>query len=371
MIRRIYADNYKCLVDFTCEFDNLNLILGTNGNGKSTVFDVLRDIRAFVTGSSPIGIFNDSTRTRWLNSNLQTIEVEIEGNGGVYLYHLEIEHESAKDKQRVKLENVTFNGVSLYKAELGEVYLYRDNGTEGGTYPKDRTQSGLPILGEQPDNTKITWFKNWLREKLLILKIEPARIEKMWSGEETELDESCSNFVGYYRHLIQAQPSAMVELFGALKEMYDGFVELRLDQEGGNVRHLKAIMGVEENNGRLKNVSMSFGEFSDGERSLIILYVLLYLMNDPETTLCLDEPDNYVALAEIQPWLAELRDRIDAYSSQALLISHHPQLIDYLAPACGLVLEREKNGSTIVKRFNARNADDNFTPSELVARGWE
>ena len=42
MLKKIYIDNFKCLVNFELAFDSINLFLGPNGAGKSAVFDVLR-----------------------------------------------------------------------------------------------------------------------------------------------------------------------------------------------------------------------------------------------------------------------------------------------------------------------------------------
>jgi len=37
MIKRLYVDNYKCLVNFDLKLDELSLLLGLNGSGKSSV----------------------------------------------------------------------------------------------------------------------------------------------------------------------------------------------------------------------------------------------------------------------------------------------------------------------------------------------
>ena len=37
-----------------------------------------------------------------------------------------------------------------------------------------------------------------------------------------------------------------------------------------------------------------------------------------------DEPDNFIALQEIQPWLVSLCQAVEDHGSQALIISHHP-----------------------------------------------
>jgi hypothetical protein len=48
VLKRIYIDNYKSLVNFDLEFKKLNLFLGANGSGKSAVFEVLAAIQQFV-----------------------------------------------------------------------------------------------------------------------------------------------------------------------------------------------------------------------------------------------------------------------------------------------------------------------------------
>jgi predicted ATPase len=50
MLKRIYIDNYKCLVNFEIQLDPMNLFLGGNGTGKSTVMDALRVLQAFISG---------------------------------------------------------------------------------------------------------------------------------------------------------------------------------------------------------------------------------------------------------------------------------------------------------------------------------
>ncbi|WP_228061118.1 MULTISPECIES: AAA family ATPase [unclassified Coleofasciculus] len=52
MLKRIYIDNFRCLVNFELDVNMINLFLGSNGTGKSTVFEVLQKIQAFVNGDN-------------------------------------------------------------------------------------------------------------------------------------------------------------------------------------------------------------------------------------------------------------------------------------------------------------------------------
>jgi AAA15 family ATPase/GTPase len=48
MLKRIYIDNFRCLVNFELNFDSINLFLGGNGSGKSTVFEALRKLQSLL-----------------------------------------------------------------------------------------------------------------------------------------------------------------------------------------------------------------------------------------------------------------------------------------------------------------------------------
>lgn len=43
------------------------------------------------------------------------------------------------------------------------------------------------------------------------------------------------------------------------------------------------------------------------------------------------EPENFLALPEIQPWLLQMADKVEQEACQIFFISHHPELINYLA----------------------------------------
>jgi hypothetical protein len=94
---------------------------------------------------------------------------------------------------------------------------------------------------------------------------------------------------------------------------------------------------------------------------------LLHFLSGSGATLCLDEPDNFVALSEIQPFLLALREQVGL---QTLLISHHPEVINLLAPGSGLQFERVSGGPVRVSPFQAP-PDTAVPAAELVARGWE
>jgi len=138
MLQRLYVDNYKCLVNFSIEFDELSLLLGRNGSGKSTVFEVLKRIQQFLSGDSRVrDCFPPQALTRWQTRGTQVIEVAIRGAGGVFKYRLVLEHSDDRKKVRVETEELHFDDRALFSFHQGTVQLLKDDGSEGPAYPFD------------------------------------------------------------------------------------------------------------------------------------------------------------------------------------------------------------------------------------------
>jgi hypothetical protein len=141
-----------------------------------------------------------------------------------------------------------------------------------------------------------------------------------------------------------------------------------MEKVGLDTRALVVLFEEEECGERYE---LRLDEISDGQRALIVLYSLVRLAAGQGYTLFLDEPDNYVALAEIQPWLIDLSDACGDRVPQAVLCSHHPELIDYLGADRGLLLQRESSGVTVSRTLRESTVENGLKLSERIARGWQ
>ena len=117
-------------------------------------------------------------------------------------------------------------------------------------------------------------------------------------------------------------------------------------------------------------VNYSLAELSDGQRCLIGLYAILHFAIMKGHTVFIDEPDNFISLREIQPWLLASEEAVEDHQGQLILISHHPEILDRWALRYGLRFFREDNGHVRTERFKAARKGD-LQPSELIARGWD
>lgn len=369
MLTRLYIDNYKCMTNFEFRPARMQPIFGLNGTGKTTTFDVLRAIQGFVfVGLKSEVSFPTFTLTRWDTRDIQTFEIDVEGNSGTYQYRLQIKHDQIGMQNRVEREELLFNNnVPLFRAETGNAQLHRDDGSPGPTIRLDWTRSGLSSLMPGSDNTRLTWFKDWIMN-LFFVDVNPLYISSRSESEQYYLERGAINFASWYRHLSLENVNVISDVTTTLKEVIDGFDSLSLVAAGENVRILKARMHAADGKSR-QNVDFVFEELSDGQRALVVLYTVLNFIKETRLTLCMDEPANFVSLAEIQPYLMSLRDVIADGMSQALVISHHPEVINYFACDNAVELSRAQNGPVRCKPFDATNPQG-LLPAEVVARGW-
>ena len=357
MLNRIYIDNYKCCVNLEVKFNAINLLLGDNGSGKSTVFEVLRKIQGLVSrGREVSDLFSIEDLTRWQTTTRQRFELELDGNDGRYKYELELEFDVARSTAYIRREKLFFSDKKLIDFNDGNVQLYLDDYSTGPLYPSTLSRSAIGSLPVRLDNTKLIWFKDRLKQ-FIIVQINPMNMESENKHETNFLEPQCRNFVSWYREISQNQGKAF-EISSALKEVIDGFEYFKFDRVG----EARSILKVQ-----ISNSQYRFHELSDGQRTLITLYSLIHYAQGQNFTLCIDEPENFVSLPEIQPWISTLYDFCSDGELQTLLISHHPEYINYLAESVGLWFEREQDAPVRVNPVLHKNG---IEISELVARGW-
>jgi len=369
MLTRLYVTNYRCLVNFEFKPSNKQLIIGRNGVGKTTVLDVLGLLRDITVSGKPLeDYFGDGTRTRWQDVIEQRFELDATGNNGTYRYKLAVDEKGSPPHPRVKHETLDFNGKPLFRFHEGEIGLFNDQqSTEPPVkFPFDWHRPGLATVEEgRKDNTKLTWFKRWLRA-LTYLQINPWAMSARSERESREPAKDLGNFADWYRHLRLESGDAMFQAMADIREAIPGFQALDAKEAGLDVRVLQATIANQAG----KKIDLPFHDLSEGQRVLIALYVLLYCAAGQDRTLLIDEPDNFIALAEIQPWLMKLLDRVDNTGGQVILVSHHPELLNQLADQGGVLLDRPGGGETRVRLFEPPE-DSGLTASEIIARGWE
>ncbi len=363
MLTRIYIHNFRAFVNFEYRMGRQHLIVGPNGSGKSSFVDAFQFVRRLIlVGDRP----EDSVleqRTRWLSLSPQVFEIEAEIAESTYVYRAQIESRGSPEKALITREVLQMNGEKLFELDGGTLFLYGAEGSVTVHFSYDGQRSGFTIAA--PTNPKFEPFRAWLAD-VLVFRINPFSITGFAQGEDLWPMPDMSNFAAWYRHLTQDDPLANLKFFGSLREVLPDFGHLKLEVLSNTSRTLEAWFRTEGT----KDVRFRFAELSEGQRCLVCLYAILHFSIEKGRSVIIDEPDNFIALRELQPWLVAVDDALAA-GGQVLLISHHPEIINQWLPDFGVQFYRDGGVAPIrVKRFEpAVNAV--MAPAELIARGWE
>jgi AAA15 family ATPase/GTPase len=366
MLTRIYIDNFRCFVNFEYRPKSRQLILGRNGSGKSSLLTALLLVRQLVTrGDKMDDFFILNQRTRWMNQPKQTCELDVTIEDANYVYRLEIDSVGEPAKARVALETVHLDRKPIFEFAKGEVRLYNDRFEQKVTFPFDPHRSALATITERKDNTKLTRFKRWIGE-LFCFQINPFAMDARADREDLYANVDLSNFSAWYRYLVQSYRKEDSRLLESLRAALDDFGFLEFKNAGENV----SLLFAEFTRGEGQSIIFGFQELSEGQRCLICLYAILHFVLVRGGTVVIDEPDNFISLRELQPWLNAVSDAIEGGHGQILIISHHPEFINQWAPQYGVQFVRDGIGPVRVQEFHGE-PDSQLSPADLIARGWE
>jgi predicted ATPase len=362
MLIRVFIDNFRSFQNFEYTPERKQLLLGANGSSKSSLLEVLRRLKSFVQGDS--NVFTQSTRTRWLNSPAQVFELDAELENKRFRYRLELSYAEISKEQTVALERLTVNGETVFELADGKIRFF-PNASESVAVPLQTNRSALPL--SILSNDDVRRFVDWLSHRVHCFDIDPypGQMDEAVDTEEREPDFELNNLASWYRSVVSTNPDENVKFLDSLRRCMDGFLTLKFSSEEDGVRRLRAEFSSPTKN----RVSYSLSELSEGQRCLISLYMILHFSIERGDTVFVDEPDNFIALREIQPWLLSAEEAVDEHDGQLILVSHHPETLNLWATFYGLRFFRERNGQTRTAKFLLDESP--LQPSEVVARGWE
>lgn len=366
MLKRIYIDNFRCFSNFELKLKDLQLLLGSNGAGKSSLMVLLYDIQRLIAGDRNVDdVFQQGSATAWGQQALQTVELDVVIDKDEYKYRLEVERDAYQPQCHIAKESLAGPDGGVFIFEDGEVTMPPDEDEsyfhDLRSFKMDRSRSALATLRERSNDAPMSRFQRELRN-WIFLSIQAPMMEEFSQKENARLQYSATNFCDWYRHIVQEQPNVTNSVFASLKEAILGFRTLRLS-EAGAARQLSLQFKREG-----KSYAHSVRAASDGQRCLVVLYTVLNYLRENGGSLFIDEPDNYLALREIAPWMAEVEELCDEGEIQAVVASHHPEIVNSLAMDRGLWFHRPDNGPVQVKDYPIV---EGLTPAETMARGWD
>jgi hypothetical protein len=366
MITRLYANNFRCLVAFEAAFDSFRVLCGPNGAGKSSVFDAVRLLRNLATGDAMLGGTGEQDIPRleftdWLDSAVQEFELDLSVDSHSFKYVIHIEQKADFEKPRIIYESAVCDGQSLFERDLEGVRFQKSDGSKTG-FPLDWRQAALAAIQPRGGIGKLTLLQEEVA-KLLVLRPNPRGMERESKAEARQPDLSMINLTSWYRSL-SGDLDWTDALRNALRNVWPDLRSFKLEDVGLNTKALQLRFGPTGT----KPVELFLDQLSDGERALIGLYMVRAAVETGAArTVFLDEPDNFVGLPELQPWVLSMRELLDE-EHQLILISHHPEILSNSGEANGRYLWRDNHTSPA--RIGPLKVPEGMTAGEAIARGW-
>lgn len=355
VLRRFYVDNFRCLVNFEFKPEAVNLLLGRNGSGKSTLFDAMKTVERVLNGHSLQSVLTPATLPWWDSRRVQRFELEVvdDVDDAVFHYALGVAQPLA-DAPRIVEERLIVDGVT--QISLGNGLLSLPGVAKPITF--EGKQSVLATgLGSTP---AIATFLRLVRG-LLVFRLNPWSFDIDAREESTALNVDGSNLVAFLKSWSQADPEAFVEWKRRALRALPHFEDVQLREL---VPGFRMLVGSKHIDGKEKLLNLA--SFSEGERVRLALQAIAGL---GATAIGLDEPDNFLAPSEVQPILRTFTvDSPRTKPPQLMIVTHHPESIDYLASYATWLFERNDEGLSRVRRIEFNRDGGERPTDELLAQ---
>lgn len=371
MLTRLSISNFKTLEDFVLELTpGISVLVGENGSGKSNLGDALLLLSRFARGEAVHDLLSASSRSRWASKWALRFVLRFEDDGNVLDYDLLVAVDPSSGRVRVAAEHASRNGVPVFQANGGSVTLPTRAQDKPLYHPFPEWQSYLGIADSVKSSDRVEFTEASVRAlhrlahligNFHVLRLEPVRMSGRAEVSSTRLEPDGSNFGAWFRHFrLAATKEQFAAFLAAAAGPLPGLVDLEAVPVGEDATEVMAsfiICG--------ERCKFSFRELSDGQRQLLCLYALTTSIEAGQVFL-LDEPDNFLSLREIQPWLSELEALAVERGAQVLIASHGAEAMDFLASRKAWLFSRPDGSAT---RVRALDTAQGTLPSQAILFG--
>ena len=341
------ARHYRSLRDESIELSDLNLFIGANASGKSTILDALRFLHDGIQARD----FWASARSRggivnlaWKGEEARQVDlaVRLEDGGKTYEWSVRLVKQEGHEfyvEEHVAELHTQAPPSELLAASKGEGWWWSGAKGERVTLKQSPTSCALAAAAADasfPARNIAEFVSRWG-----FFDPNPFLLRRDWTGlDSVGLDP-------YGRNLAETLWDLSPEVLNQVVQATDSIVGLPSNIE---LRESEGRFYFAQNEPGLQYPVHQMGVSSGTLRMLALMTALL---GDPETNLIgIEEPENYVhptALSSFVEYLLDARGRV-----QFMVTTHSPLLLDFLdEPAAVSVVRRsDQEGTTVVREKN-------------------
>ena len=350
MITYYEVENFKQLQHVQTEFSNLNVIIGPNSVGKSSLLQSIDFLKAFVSSSVDYylekkGIvftelfnkqFNDKVISRKKISWVLKVKLSDQ------LYQYEVSITSTKHLIE-KFSHITEQGVleELYSRK-GQKYVIKNNhnDTEGNFL--NPSAGFLASITKENSNEypSLYLFKNFIENIKTFLIWDPNVLRTRSRGNKEELGEHGQNLATVLGDLKKQNPRQFQRLIRRVQRIIPTLEDISVKR---SVNGWKEII-LHERVGK-GNLQFSRHQMSDGTLRLLAIACLRYGIN-MHSVISFEEPENGVhppVLREAVQMIEEITQLRDPKKSQVFMTTHNPYLLDLFKDRTDSIFIMEKS----------------------------
>lgn len=342
MLKKLTVRNFKSLDNVSFEFDTINLFVGPNSSGKSTVLQAIEMLPALLKPSITEYLkeekgwnYRDLPHRKNLRS---TMSWEAE-------YHLRNtpSEQPVVYKYEVVLQPRRYFGIGketllMTPPNSDPILLIDRSGRRTRIWDEKAKEYRTESLYSLPSSAmrglkrnagafdSVLRFRNYLERFQSFLLWNPKDLRKPYQGLAERLGPSGERLPGFWAYLNSREPQKARELLAMLQRIFPRVETVKSTGKQGWGWHHLAISE------RIGDTVIEYPaeQASDGFLRMLAVFSLKYFPNPPRI-ITLEEPENGVhpqLIAQVLDHLKTLADRKEPNKIQVFMTSHSPFVLN-------------------------------------------
>jgi predicted ATPase len=398
VIKKVVIRNFKAIRDSKLlALGPLNVFIGNNGTGKSSVMEALHCLQLCVTKNLEVGfkewgglekIHNYRTQGKQFISKKKESKKKNEGiyfsleciiKGRKFVYETIINTDESGELYVVENESLSIKGKQIYFAKL-------INNSEKGSGIIADLKGTLGVIGYAPNllflnlvktiksskiriNPGIKEFSDYISSwQFLYLNAhdmgKPVLLNPLEKDKKLNYD---GRNIAEYLLWLKNQPESYLEsLTERLKFILPYLKDVEPHTMEAQGQQVEILMNEENSKRALEGWLLSSGTLR------IAALLSMFINPKPPSVLFIDEIENGLDPRTIAFLLEEIKNVTQSGDMQVIFTTHSPYLLDLLSLDSIIVTERDENGAYF--RFPSTENElkgwkDKFSPGKLYTSG--